>query len=119
MGHQLVEPNPWIILPFGLLLGIIALAPTLFQDWWAKHYPEVAYSLGAITLGYYVFGLHAYQRTLHVGYEYFSFITLIGSLFVVSGGIHINVKGEATPHSNTLYLLLGALLANLDRKPVV
>jgi Na+/H+ antiporter NhaD/arsenite permease-like protein len=113
MGHQLIEPNPWMILPFGVLLGIIALAPTLFADWWAKHYPKVAYSLGAITLGYYVFGLHAYERILHVGYEYFSFITLIGSLFVVSGGIHINVKGEATPHTNTLYLLLGALLANL------
>ena len=113
MGHQLIEPAPWMILPFGLLLGIIALGPTLFPDWWARHYPKVAYSLGAITLGYYVFGLHAYQRTLHVGYEYFSFITLIGSLFVVSGGIHINVKGEATPHSNTLYLFLGTLLANV------
>jgi Na+/H+ antiporter NhaD/arsenite permease-like protein len=73
----------------------------------------VAYSLGAITLLYYLFGLHAYQRTLHVGYEYISFIALIGSLFVVSGGIHINVKGEGTPCANTLLLLLGALLANL------
>ena len=113
MGHQLVEPNPWMILPFGLLLGTMALVPIFFPDWWARHYPKVAYSLGAITLIYYVFGLHAYQRTLHVGYEYVSFIALIGSLFVVSGGIHINVRGEATPRSNTLFLFLGALLANL------
>ena len=113
MGHQLVEPNPWMIVPFGLLLGIIALAPLCFPAWWARHYPKVAYSLGAITLLYYLFGLHAYQRTLHVGYEYISFIALIGSLFVVSGGIHINVKGEGTPLANTLLLLLGALLANL------
>ena len=69
--------------------------------------------LGAITLAYYLFGLHAYERVLHVGHEYVSFIALIGSLFVVSGGIHINVKGEATPRSNTLFLLLGALLANV------
>jgi Na+/H+ antiporter NhaD/arsenite permease-like protein len=48
-----------------------------------------------------------------VGYEYISFIALIGSLFVVSGGIHINVKGEGTPCANTMLLLLGALLANL------
>ena len=113
MGHQLVEPNPWMILPFGLLLGIIGLAPLFFPAWWARHYPKVAYSLGAITLIYYLFGLHAYQRTFHVGYEYISFIALIGSLFVVSGGIHINVKGEGTPLANTLLLLLGALLANL------
>ena len=113
MGHHLVEPNPWMMLPFGLLLGMMALAPVSARDWWLKHYPKVAYSLGAITLAYYVFGLHAYERMLHVGHEYVSFIALIGSLFVVSGGIHINVKGEATPHSNALFLLFGALLANL------
>jgi len=113
MGYQLVEPNPWMILPFGLLLGAIALAPLFFPDWWARHYPKVAYSLGAVTLIYYVFSLHAYQRTLHVGHEYISFIALIGSLFVVSGGIHIKVKGEATPCVNTLYLFLCALLASL------
>ena len=105
MGHQLIEPNPWMILPFGLLLGTIALAPVWARDWWLKHYPKVAYSLGAITLAYYLFGLHAYERVLDVGHEYVSFIVLIGSLYVVSGGIHINVKGEATPYSNTLFLL--------------
>ena len=113
MGHDLVEPNPWMILPFGLLLGTIALAPVWAREWWLKHYPKVAYVLGAITLAYYVFGLHAYERILSVGHEYVSFIVLIGSLYVVAGGIHITVKGEATPLSNTLYLLLGALLANL------
>jgi Na+/H+ antiporter NhaD/arsenite permease-like protein len=113
MGHQLVEPNPWMIVPFGLLLGIIALGSLFFPGWWARHYPKVVYSLGAITLVYYLFGLHAYQRTLQVGYEYISFIALIGSLFVVSSGIHINVKGEGKPLTNTLFLFLGALLANL------
>lgn len=102
-----------MILPFGLLLGAIALAPVRFPNWWARHYPKVAYSLGAITLLYYLFGLHACQRVLHVGHEYASFIALIGSLFVVSGGIHINVKGEATPRSNTIFLFIGALAANL------
>ena len=113
MGHHLIEPNPWMILPFGVLLGTIALAPMLFAEWWARHYSKVAYSLGAITVGYYLFGLHAYRHVLHVGQEYLSFIALIGSLFIVSGGIHINVKGETTPRSNTLFLLIGALAANL------
>ncbi len=113
MGQHWVEPNPWMIVPFGLLLGSIALGPLVCAGWWGKHYPKVAYSLGAVTLAYYVFGLHAYERMLHVGYEYVSFIALIGSLFVVSGGIHINVRGEATPRANTLFLLLGALIANV------
>src|SRR5882672_5448761 len=102
-----------MILPFGLLLATIALAPLFAASWWGKHYPKVAIGLGVITLGYYCFGLHAYPRVLHVAQEYVSFIALIGSLFVVSGGIHINVKGEATPRTNVLFLLFGAIIANV------
>jgi Na+/H+ antiporter NhaD/arsenite permease-like protein len=101
-----------MILPFVLLLAVIALAPLWFPTWWAKHYPKVAYGLGAVTLAYYLFGLGAHQRVLHVGHEYLSFIVLIGSLFVVSGGIHIRVKGEATPLANVVFLACGAVLAN-------
>ena len=45
--------------------------------------------------------------------RYISFICLVGSLFVVSGGIHINVKGEATPVANVVFLLVGALVSNV------
>src|SRR6185503_13665994 len=93
--------------------GMIALAPLLAGKWWHKHYPKVAFGLGAITLGYYLFGLHAHGRVLEVAHEYVSFIALIGSLFVVSGGIHITVKGEATPLANVVFLLVGALVANV------
>jgi Na+/H+ antiporter NhaD/arsenite permease-like protein len=34
-------------------------------------------------------------------------------LFVVAGGIHITVKGEATPLANVVFLLFGALTSNL------
>jgi len=112
-GHETITPNPWMIIPFAVLLGTIALAPLLAGKWWLKHYPKVAISLGAITLCYYLFGLHAYTRVLHVAHEYVSFIALIGALFVVSGGIHINVKGEATPMVNVVFLLFGAVIANV------
>jgi len=84
-----------------------------FADWWHKHYPKVAYSLGAITLAYYLIGLKGHERVWHTAAEYVSFIALIGSLFVVSGGIHINVKGEATPLANLVFLFAGAVVANL------
>ena len=113
MDHATPNPNPWMILPFGVLLATIALAPLLAGKWWAKHYPKVAFGLGAITLCYYLFGLQAHGRVLEVAQEYLSFIALIGSLFVVSGGIHINVKGEATPLINVLFLLVGAIIANV------
>src|SRR5947209_8500668 len=107
------NPNPWMIVPFGVLLAAVALAPLFFGDWWHKHYPKVAYSLGAIILAYYLFGLQGYERVWHTAAEYVSFIALIASLFVVSGGIHINVKGEATPLANVLFLFAGAVVANL------
>src|SRR6267378_3023051 len=113
MNHAAPNPNPWMILPFGVLLGTIALAPLLAGKWWAKHYPKAAFGLGAITLYYYLFSLQAHHRVLEVAHEYVSFIALVGSLFVVSGGIHINVKGEATPLVNVIFLLFGAVAANL------
>src|SRR5436309_2658854 len=108
-----VHPNPWMILPFGVLLTTIALAPLLFAGWWHRQYPKVAYVLGAVTLIYYVVGLKEYSRVWSTAIEYASFIVLIGSLFVVSGGIHINVKGEATPLGNVVFLIVGAVIANL------
>lgn len=114
MGHEgIINPNPWSLLPFGVLLGAIALAPLWAHAWWGRHYPKVAFGLAAITLTYYLGGLHAQARVLHVGAEYVSFMALIGSLYVVSGGIHITVKGEATPLANVMFLLVGAVVANV------
>ena len=49
----------------------------------------------------------------HTTREYVAFISLIGSLFVVAGGIHVGVRGRATPWENARFLLLGAAAANL------
>ncbi len=107
------DPALWSVLPFVALLLSIALAPLLAAAWWHKNYPRVAVGLGLISLAYYFFGLDAGERIVHVGHEYISFISLIGSLFVVSGGIHIVVRGGARPSGNVLFLLAGALISNL------
>ena len=49
---------------------------------------------------------------LHVCGDYLSFMVVIGSLYVVSGGIHLRVKGEAKPWMNCVYLFIGAILGN-------
>ena len=108
-----IKPNPWMVAPFIALLTAIALAPLVCAGWWGRHFGKVTLGLAAITLVYYVGGLQAHHRTLDTASEYVSFICLIGSLFVVSGGIHIHVKGEATPSVNLLFLLGGALAANV------
>ena len=109
----MAAPNPWMILPFALLLGAMAFAPLRAPRWWLRHYAQVALGLGAVTLGYYLFVLRDAPRVLHTGHDYLSFIALIGSLFVVSGGIHIGVKGEATPLANVIFLIVGAIIANV------
>ena len=102
-----MQVNPWMTAPFVALLAAIALAPLCFADWWGRHYGKVTLALAAGSILYYVAALQAPERVLHTLGEYVSFICLIGSLFVVSGGIHINVKGEAVPVVNVLFLLIG------------
>lgn len=99
--------------PFVALLAAIALAPLFFADWWGKHYPKVCASLALVVIVYYIAALQASPRVLNTATEYLSFIALVGSLFVVSGGIHINIKGEATPFTNVVFLAIGALVANV------
>jgi Na+/H+ antiporter NhaD/arsenite permease-like protein len=102
-----------ILLPFGLLLGAMAILPVAAPEWWVRHYAKVALGLGAITAGYYLLVLRDAHHLWETAHEYISFIALVGSLYVVSGGIHIKVKGEATPKVNVLFLLVGAVIANL------
>ena len=101
-----------MILPFVLLLGAIANGPLLAPKWWLRHYAKVALGLGAVTLGYYVFVLRDLHQLADTGHEYISFIALVGSLYVVSGGIHIGVKGGATPFRNVIFLFVGGVVAN-------
>jgi Na+/H+ antiporter NhaD/arsenite permease-like protein len=103
----------WLALPFCGLLAAVALAPLFFAGWWGRHYGKVCLGLAAGMVGYYVFVLAGGPRVWHTAKEYFSFVCLVGSLFVISGGIHINVKGEATPKVNVLFLLIGALVSNV------
>ncbi|MEZ5404729.1 MAG: sodium:proton antiporter [Verrucomicrobiia bacterium] len=112
LASSLSAVHPLALSPFILLLGMIALMPFVNRHWWEHHYPKVAVVLGLISVIYYGLALNNWTRVLHTAHEYVSFIALIGSLFVVAGGIHIVVKGEATPFRNCVYLLIGAILAN-------
>ena len=107
------EPHPLMVAPFVLLLLAIALFPFINKHFWEHHYSKIAIGLGVISVAYYVLVLHNAPRMLTSGIEYVGFMALIGSLFVIAGGIHINMTGRSTPGVNTGLLALGALLANL------
>jgi Na+/H+ antiporter NhaD/arsenite permease-like protein len=106
-----------LLVPFGLLLLLIAvmpLTPGRMKHAWEHNYPFVSLSLAGLVGGYYLLKVPAGGLTLaHTLHEYVSFIALIGALFVVAGGIHLRVKGEATPWENVLFLAVGAVLANV------
>jgi Na+/H+ antiporter NhaD/arsenite permease-like protein len=108
----MAAPHPILILPFGLLLGAMALAPVAAPGWWARHYAKVALGLGAVTAGVYYFVLRDTASLGHAAHEYFSFVALVGSLFVVVGGIQIQLPGSATPLANVVFLFSGAVAAN-------
>ncbi len=106
-------PPLWLLAPFALLLLCVALGPVAFPKVWHRRYPHIAAGLGAVTVGYYLAVLRAPMPILHALEEYIAFLALVGSLYVVSGGIHLTVKGEATPGANCAFLAVGAVLANL------
>lgn len=106
-------PNPFMVIPFVILLFMIATGPILYHHFWEENYPKVAILLGGITIAYYMFVLDDTHSILHTAAEYFSFIALLASLFFASGGIMIKVDKKATPLLNVGILLFGAIIANL------
>jgi Na+/H+ antiporter NhaD/arsenite permease-like protein len=106
----------WLMLPFGLLLLLIAvmpLTPLNLKRGWEHNYPAVSVGLGVLVSVYYYLKIPGGGGLIvHTVYEYISFIALIGSLFVVAGGIHLRVKGGATPLANVVFLAIGAVAAN-------
>src|SRR5256886_7313753 len=104
-------------LPFVVLLAAIALLPLVAPRWWHPNRNKaivavvvslpVLWQLG-ITLG--EPGRAVLVEKLH---EYLGFIVVIGALFVIAGGIHVQGSLSGTPLVNTGMLGLGAVLANL------
>ena len=114
LAATIPDPHPAMVLPFCAMLLSIALLPVVLKHHWERFYHVVAVGLGAISAAYYLLVLHAPQRLASVAVDYLSFMALVGSLFVVTSGIHIRVKGgEAKPWMNCVYLLVSALLANV------
>jgi Na+/H+ antiporter NhaD/arsenite permease-like protein len=109
--HEL--PQLFMVIPFVTLLLMIATGPIFYHHFWENHYPKVAVAMGSITAIYYLAVLNDYHSLLHSLAEYLSFIALLGSLFVASGGILLRVDKKATPVVNVLFLLFGAVMANV------
>lgn len=102
----------WII-PFALLLLSIALLPLLAPHFWEKNRNRaiVCFTLAAPTAVLLI--LRDPNALYHSAEEYFSFIALLGSLFVISGGILFDTNLKARASTNTAILAIGTFLASL------
>jgi Na+/H+ antiporter NhaD/arsenite permease-like protein len=105
----------WSIVPFILMLLSMAILPMAVPDWWDSNRNKLVVSaIASIPVLVLVFGFDCQPQLLeHAMIDYVSFIILLGALFVISGGIHIRGAWAGTPLVNTLFLAVGAVLANL------
>lgn len=106
-------PAGWAVIPFILLLAMIATGPLFFERFWHHNYPKVAIVLASIVVAYYLLALHNVHGPVHAFFEYFQFISLLTGLFIASGSIMISVDKKATPITNVALLLIGAVIANI------
>lgn len=101
------------ILPFALMLLAIAILPLTFPHFWEKN-SNKALVAAVISLPTAIFLIvNDPHALLHSAKEYFSFICLLGSLFVISGGVFLEGDLKATPSINAAFLGTGAILASI------
>ena len=110
------------VLPFAGMLLSIAIVPMVAHHWWERNRNQlivaVAWSVPILAyFGYLIATDHhahdAVHGLKHAAEEYVSFIALLGSLFVISGGILLKGDLEGKPLINTAFLAIGALISNL------
>lgn len=108
-----ITPSLVWSLPFAVLLLCIALMPLFNKHWWERRYPWVTVALAVIPMVYYMAIAQEPMRWIEGMLEYVSFIVLLASLYIVSGGVMIHVGRKATPLTNCVLLLLGGVSANV------
>ncbi len=106
-------PPGWSVIPFVLLLLMIATGPLFYEHFWHHHYPKIAVALALVVVLYYLFVLQNTHGPIHAAFEYVQFIALLTGLYVASGGIMIKVEKKGTPAVNSVILLIGAVIANV------
>ncbi len=105
----------WMMIPFGMMLLMIAVGPLIVERWWEKNINKLIVSLVlGIPTAIYMLSkgmVHELEHTIFG--DYVPFIILLLTLFVITGGIHVSGDIKAKPWINTSFLGLGWLLASV------
>lgn len=112
--EQLVH-SAWSMIPFGLMLLMIAIGPLVAEHWWENNRNKLIVSLvlGVPVAVCLIIGGMTHELEHQLFFDYVPFIILLLSLFVITGGIHFSGDLQAKPIVNTGFLALGWVLASL------
>ena len=114
-GHEALSGIPlWLSIPFIVMLLFIAIGPLFFHHWWEENKNKLIVSLVlGIPTAILLITRGLQHDLLHqILFDYIPFIILLGALFVITGGIHLEGDIEAKPAVNTLFLAIGGILAS-------
>ena len=102
------------LIPFVLMLGSIAMLPLFANHFWESNKNKliVALILGIPTAIWLAAVGMSYELEHTMLFDYIPFIILLGSLFVISGGIFVDGTLAPTAKTNTIILAIGAVLAS-------
>jgi Na+/H+ antiporter NhaD/arsenite permease-like protein len=105
----------WVI-PFALILLSIAIVPLINAHFWEHNLWWISlfvFALPMLVPLVFFLGPEIRHLTLEKALEYVSFILLLASLYIISGGIHIGGTLSGSPTQNAMFLFTGSLLASL------
>lgn len=106
-------PPYYSVLGFIGLLLAIAIIPISAEHWWESNKNKaIVTAIFSIPVLIYYIWIKPVEIFYHVE-EYFGFITLLFSLYVISGGILLKGNIRATPKVNLIFLTIGAVIANI------
>lgn len=106
-------PPLFLVIPFAIILLMIATGPLFYSHHWHHHYPKYAVGLGVIVAVYYLAVMHTGTPIMHGLQEYSAFIALVGALFIAASGIYVKVNAKGTPMANVTLLFLASCTANV------
>jgi len=112
-GGDTLPPYPSVA-PFVLILLGIAVLPLVAHHWWESNRNRAIFAtLVAGPFAIWWWSSYGAGGLLHEWAQYGSFIALVGSLYVVSGGIFLRGSLKSSPGANTMLMVIGAVLANV------
>ena len=107
--------EPYLLIPFVVMLLSIAIMPLAFPRFWDRNFNKLLFVLvisvpTAMMLSRAGLGENLKHQML---YDYIPFIALLAALYVVTGGIHIHYSTTPRPTVNAAIMFIGYGLASI------